>query len=193
MTNFEAILQMDATKLETFLDHVYLTGLNTGMYAATLEEAEQEAVLDSNFYDMKWLLSEAEDATRLVFAEEGDTYMPQALTMAVLRSAGIDPKVAESLAEEAESAQTGRKGLRVKIGATLTIREGIEDLPDLDQMNVSELQALLEKLQQELAILQSDEPDDDDSDEYEAWEEDIETLEDQISQVEDAIDELDED
>lgn len=191
MTNFEAILQMDATKLETFLDHVYLTGLNTGMYAATLEEAEQEAVLDSNAYDMKWLLSEAEDATRLVFAEDGDTYMPNALTFAVLRSAGIDPEVAEDLAEEAESSKTGRRGFRIKIGATLTIREGIDDLPDLDEMEASELQTLLEKLQQDLEILQADEPDDDDSDEYAAWEEDIETLEDQISEVEDAIEELD--
>ncbi len=190
MTNFEAILQMDAKKLETFLDHVYLTGLNTGMYAATLEGEEQDAVLDSNAYDMKWLLSESEDATRLVFAEDGDTYMPQALTMAVLRSAGIDPEVAENLAEEAESSKTGRRGFRVKIGAALTIREGVDDLPDLDELDEAELNALLEKLQQKLEILQGDEPEDDDSDEYEVWEEDIETLEDQIAQVEEAIEEI---
>ena len=50
MTNFEAIIQMDAAKLEIFLRNVYLTGLNTGLCAAAMEEARQEAVP----YDIGW-------------------------------------------------------------------------------------------------------------------------------------------
>ena len=48
MDNFDAIKRMDKAALEDFLDQVYLTGLNTGMYAATLpndskEQAKSEA------------------------------------------------------------------------------------------------------------------------------------------------------
>lgn len=50
MDNFDAIKRMDKTQLESFLDQVYLTGLNSGMYAATLsnDSEEQAMLLDEN-------------------------------------------------------------------------------------------------------------------------------------------------
>ena len=45
MDNFDAIKRMDKTQLETFLDQVYLTGVNSGMYAATLPN--DEYILDA--------------------------------------------------------------------------------------------------------------------------------------------------
>lgn len=36
MDNFEAIKDMDCAAMERFWDQVYLTGVNVGMYAASL-------------------------------------------------------------------------------------------------------------------------------------------------------------
>ena len=93
MTNYEAIIQMSEEQMEAFLDHVLLTGLNLGMHAASLEEEEQGEVLDTNPYDETWLSSDAEDTTKLVFAEDGDTYLPDALTAVIFKNAGINPDV----------------------------------------------------------------------------------------------------
>lgn len=48
---------MDKAALEDFLDQVYLTGLNTGMYAATLpnDSKEQALLLNENPFSLKWL------------------------------------------------------------------------------------------------------------------------------------------
>ena len=47
MDNYEAIMKMDREHLAAFLDDVYVTGLNNGMYAATREsDEEQNNVLD---------------------------------------------------------------------------------------------------------------------------------------------------
>lgn len=92
MDNFLAIKQMDRSALEAFLDQVYLTGLNTGLYAATLpnESDEQAELLDENPFDEVWLSSEAENATLGTYAGEDDEYMLNALTNAVFRIAGIE-------------------------------------------------------------------------------------------------------
>lgn len=91
MTNFEGILRMDRCALESFLDQVYLAGLNTGMYAATLpgESDEQLDLLDQNPFDQEWLSQEAEKAVSGEVAPDGDEYLLDALTEAVLRAAGI--------------------------------------------------------------------------------------------------------
>ncbi len=92
MNNFEAIHQMDAAAMESFLDQVYLAGLNTGMYAAGLpdDSEEQNDLLDGNPFDTTWLAADAEKATLCEPAEDGDGYLLDALTTAVLRSAGIE-------------------------------------------------------------------------------------------------------
>ena len=90
MTNYEAIIRMSAEQMEVFLDHVLLTGLNLGMYAANLDEDEQGKALDTNPYNETWLSTDAEDATKLVFAEDGDIYLPDALTVAIFKNAGIN-------------------------------------------------------------------------------------------------------
>lgn len=86
MTNSKAIIQMTPDRMEQFLDQVYLAGLNTGMYAAT---QENDAVLDRNPFDDRWLADSAEEATEFGFAEGGDEYLLSALVAAVLRNAGI--------------------------------------------------------------------------------------------------------
>lgn len=91
MDNFDAIKRMNKAELESFLDQVYLAGLNTGMYAATLpnDSEEQAELLDENPFSEAWLSSEAEKATLGVLAEDGDDYLLDALATAVFRSAGI--------------------------------------------------------------------------------------------------------
>ena len=65
MNNFDAIGHLDVEKMENFLDQVFLTGLNTGMYAATLNDTPevQAELLDRNPFDLAWLSAEAEKAT----------------------------------------------------------------------------------------------------------------------------------
>lgn len=183
MTNYDAILKMTPKQMETFLDQVYLTGMNNGLYMARLDD--DEAVdFDPECYTMDWLLSEAEDATSKVFTDDGDTYLPNALTKAILCNAGIPADIAE----EAEG-ESGNHGFSIKIGSSIKIRES-EEL-DLDDLSLAELRALLDELQEKLEDLMAEEPDDEDSDEHEEWEDAVDELEDQISQVEDAIDEMD--
>lgn len=91
MKNFDAIMRMNKAEMEAFLDQVYLTGLNTGMYAAALpnDSDEQAKLLDDNPFSNQWLSSEAEQATLKITAEDGDGYILDALAAAVFRSAGI--------------------------------------------------------------------------------------------------------
>lgn len=98
MDNFDAIKLMNKAELEAFLDQVYLTGLNTGMYAAALpnDSEEQAVLLDNNPFSDQWLSSDAEQATLKIIAEDGDDYILDALATAVFRSAGI------SVSEEEE-------------------------------------------------------------------------------------------
>ena len=92
MNNFEAIKRMDKAAMEAFLDDVYVAGLNTGMYAGSLPDdcAEQNELLDRNPFDAGWLNKDAEKATLGERAEDGDSYLLDALTTSVLRSAGIE-------------------------------------------------------------------------------------------------------
>lgn len=91
MNNFDAIGHLDVEKMENFLDQVFLTGLNTGMYAATLNDTPevQAELLDRNPFDLAWLSAEAEKSTLGEPTEDGDGYLLDALTTAILRSAGI--------------------------------------------------------------------------------------------------------
>lgn len=179
MNNLEAILKMDLKKMVTFLDHVYLTGLNKGMHAATLDEEAQEKLLQGTPYGESWLLSEAEDATALVFTDDGDTFLPSPLASAIMELAGITP--------EAAPCEDGSRGLKIKITLQTSDEDG--DI-DLDGMELPELKELLAKLENRMAILQADEPEDEDSDEYEEWEDAIDELEDRLNDVEVAIYEL---
>ena len=91
MDNYEAIMKMDREHLAAFLDDVYVTGLNSGMYAATREsDEEQNNVLDEFPYGEAWLASNAEPATLFKVAEDGDDYILEASAKATLRLAGIE-------------------------------------------------------------------------------------------------------
>lgn len=91
MDNYEAIKNMDRIAMENFLDQVYLTGLNSGMYAAGRadDDEEQSALLDENPFSGAWLTDEAEAATVGTPAGDGDEYLLNALVTAIFRSAGI--------------------------------------------------------------------------------------------------------
>ena len=86
MTNYQAIIQMKPDWMASFLDQVYLVGLNTGMYAAGLPEEEQDELLDYSPFDASWLVADADSA--LVF--DDDEYLISPLVEAIVRILGID-------------------------------------------------------------------------------------------------------
>ncbi len=92
MTNYEAITKMNPEQMEAFLDNVLLTGVNLALHAASFDtESEEYAeALDTNPYDAAWLAEEAEDATRSVFAQDGDLYLLNALCDVIFKVTGID-------------------------------------------------------------------------------------------------------
>lgn len=92
MTNAEAIQSMDIDVLESILDQIYLTGLNAGLYAATLpiDSEEHTHLLGNNPFDLAWLNAPAEEAMHTPFAQDGDMNMLNALCIATLRQAGIE-------------------------------------------------------------------------------------------------------
>lgn len=180
MTNYEAIQKLSPENLAYILDSIYVAGLNDGLYAGSLEECpEQAEILDNNPFDRDWLLSEAEDATRYVVAEDGDPYVLKALTEAILRNAGVE--------EETEEAEEEAGGFSIKIGASVEIRTGAADSDDEE---LEELEEKLEELREELEELEEEEPEDEDSDEYEAWEEAMEELQAEIEELEEEVEEL---
>lgn len=88
ISNYEAIRNMSPEEMTYFLDCVYTTGINDGMYSAD-HEGDCD-IADCCPYNRKWLDAPAEDATRYVFAEDNDEYIPDALVKSVLRAAGIN-------------------------------------------------------------------------------------------------------
>ena len=86
MTNYEAIRSMSPEQMEDILDQIYLAGLNNGMYAARQDD---DGILDTNPFDLRWLSEPAEKAIRFETDEEGDDYMLCALCEAIFRNAGI--------------------------------------------------------------------------------------------------------
>ena len=86
MTNYEAIIRMSPAWMESFLDQVYLVGLNTGMYAAGLPEEEQDELLDYSPFDASWLVADADSA----LVSDDDDYLIRPLVEAIIRMLGID-------------------------------------------------------------------------------------------------------
>ena len=86
MTNYEAMQSMSPEQMEDILDQIYLAGLNNGMYAARQDD---DSILDTNPFDLRWLKKSAEKAMRFETDKEGDDYMLCALCEAIFRNAGI--------------------------------------------------------------------------------------------------------
>lgn len=86
MTNYQAIIQMNLDWMESFLDQVYLVGLNTGMHAAGLPEEEQDELLDYSPFDASWLVADADSA----LVSDDDEYLISPLVEAIVRILGID-------------------------------------------------------------------------------------------------------
>lgn len=86
MTNYEAIRSMSPEQMEDILDQIYIAGLNNGIYAARQDD---DGILDTNPFDLRWLSEPAEKAIRFETDEEGDDYMLCALCEAIFRNAEI--------------------------------------------------------------------------------------------------------
>lgn len=89
MKNYEAIMKMSVSQLEIFLDEVYCAGLNTGLYAARLEDLENSDILDDNPFSAEWLNDEAEPAVLPENTNDDGKECLNAYVKAVLRNAGI--------------------------------------------------------------------------------------------------------
>lgn len=96
MDNYEAIMKMSRDQLEDFLDGVYCTGLNDGMFATRLPEDKADEILAKNPYGGEWLSTPAEKAVLQDNPKDEEKYMLDALAAAVLRNAGIDDPENES-------------------------------------------------------------------------------------------------
>lgn len=90
MDNYSAIMKMTREELNAFLDDVYCTGLNNGMYAKEHPE-DDYVLLDTTPFDEKWLAEEAEPATLGVRGKDGDFMLSNAFVESVLRGTGITP------------------------------------------------------------------------------------------------------
>ena len=86
MTNYQAIIQMNPDWMASFLDQVYLAGLNTGMHAAGVPEEEQDELLDYSPFDASWLVADADSA----LVSDDDDYLISPLVEAIVRMLGID-------------------------------------------------------------------------------------------------------
>ena len=178
MTNYEAIKRMTMEQLEIFLDHVYLTGMNNALYLSQLTEDEAND-FQYETYDHLWLVSEAEEATKYVFDDDGETFMPYYLVKAISRNAGIG-------VDELNLDEMGCVEVCGGIKFEIDVRESAPEL-DLDDMSLDDLKILLEDLEIRLVELEDSEPEDDESEEYELWDDAVNDLEDYIDQIEDAI------
>lgn len=95
MDNYTAIMKMSKKQLEMFLDDVYCTGLNNGMYAS--EHPENDGILADFPFNEKWLSADAEPATLCPEGEDGDGYLTEFFAHSAIRHAGID--ISESVNE----------------------------------------------------------------------------------------------
>lgn len=89
MQNYEAIIKMSVSQLEAFLDEVYCTGLNTGLYAARLEDLESSDILDDNPFSVEWLTDKAEPAVLSTNTDDDERECLNAFVKAALRNADI--------------------------------------------------------------------------------------------------------
>lgn len=89
MQNYEAIMKMSISQLEAFLDEVYCAGLNTGLYAARLEDLDSSDILDDNPFSIEWLTDKAELAVLPTNTDDDERECLNAYVKAVLRNANI--------------------------------------------------------------------------------------------------------
>lgn len=95
MDNYAAIMKKSKKQLEAFLDDVYCTGLNNGMYAS--EHPENDDILADFPFNEKWLSADAELTTLCPEGEDGDGYLTDFFAQSAIRHAGID--ISESVSE----------------------------------------------------------------------------------------------
>lgn len=82
---------MSVDEMYVFLDYVYITGYNDGIYAERLESDSdvQNDIPEDCPYNEEWFSSPAEEAAEYVFAEDIDAYLPNAFVKSVFHNAGI--------------------------------------------------------------------------------------------------------
>ena len=77
--------------MEAFLDEIYCTGLNTGMYVAKLGESEAYDILEENPFALEWLKDDAEPAVLPSNSADVNRECLKAYVLSAFSVAGIDP------------------------------------------------------------------------------------------------------
>lgn len=92
MNNYEAIMKMSKEQLADFLDSVYITGLNNGIFSANTDnETLNNEILDSNPFDLNWLNDIAEQGVlNQDDIPQDDKILLDALVQSIFRCADID-------------------------------------------------------------------------------------------------------
>lgn len=86
-TNYDCIKKMSISQMEVFLDEIYCVGLNTGMYASRMNDAD---VLEENPFSFEWLLDKAEPAVLPTNTIDDERECLNAFVKAALRNAEIE-------------------------------------------------------------------------------------------------------
>ena len=78
---------MSISQMEVFLDEIYCAGLNTGMYASRVKDAD---VLEENPFSVEWLTDKAEYAVLPTNTIDDERECLNAFVKAALRNAEIE-------------------------------------------------------------------------------------------------------
>ena len=122
-------------------------------------------------------------------------------TLKELLALSKDEKTAEEVIDMIKNYEDkyedGTDGTTIKLrifkgpdGKVVTEIGSLLEYRDISKMELNELRAYYEELEEELDEVSSDEPEDEDSDEYEEWEDLFSELEDEMEAIRDRIDEL---
>ena len=122
-------------------------------------------------------------------------------TLKELLALSKDEKTAEEVIDMIKNYEDkyedGTDGTTIKLrifkgpdGKVVTEIGSLLEYRDISKMDLNELRAYYEELEEELDEVSSDEPEDEDSDEYEEWEDLFSELEDEMEAIRDRIDEL---
>lgn len=106
-------------------------------------------------------------------------------------------EVIEMIKNYEDQCEDGTDGTTIKLrvfkgpdGKVVTEICSLLEYRDISKMNLEELRAYYEELEDQYDAVSGDEPEDEDSDEYDEWEDLFSELEDEMEAVKDRIDEL---
>lgn len=117
--------------------------------------------------------------------------------LALSKSEKTAEEVIEMIKNYEDRYEDGTDGTTIKLrffkgadGKVVTEICSLLEYRDISKMDLKELRAYYEELEDQYDEVSGDEPDDEDSDEYDDWEDLISELEDEMEAVKDRIDEM---